>query len=78
MTLTPARPSGTRTTCGCGWSVNLGAGTSCRWTLFGVPGALLAIPAAATIQIALREFVDYRRALNLGARGDARIAADHA
>ena len=35
-------------------------------TLFGVPGALLAIPAAASIQIALREYLDYRRALSLG------------
>lgn len=30
-------------------------------TLFGVPGALLAIPAAASIQIAIREWLDYRR-----------------
>jgi predicted PurR-regulated permease PerM len=30
-------------------------------TLFGIPGALLAIPAAATIQIALYEFWEYRR-----------------
>lgn len=30
-------------------------------TLFGVPGALLAIPTAASIQIAIRELVDYRR-----------------
>jgi predicted PurR-regulated permease PerM len=30
-------------------------------TLFGVPGALLAIPAAASIQIVLREWWDYRR-----------------
>lgn len=35
-------------------------------TLFGVPGALLAIPATASIQIALREYLDYRRALSLG------------
>ncbi len=35
-------------------------------TLFGVPGALLAIPAAASIQIAVRELLDYRRALSLG------------
>jgi predicted PurR-regulated permease PerM len=35
-------------------------------TLFGVIGALLAIPAAASIQIALREYLDYRRAVNLG------------
>ena len=32
-------------------------------TLFGVPGALLAIPAAASIQIVIREFVDYRKSL---------------
>jgi predicted PurR-regulated permease PerM len=31
-------------------------------TLFGVIGAILAIPAAASIQIAIREYVDYRRA----------------
>ena len=30
-------------------------------TLFGVMGALLAIPAAASIQIAIREYLDYRR-----------------
>jgi predicted PurR-regulated permease PerM len=30
-------------------------------TLFGVMGALLAIPAAASIQIAVREYLDYRR-----------------
>ncbi len=30
-------------------------------TLFGVIGALLAIPAAASIQIAIREILDYRR-----------------
>jgi len=30
-------------------------------TLFGVLGALLAIPVAASIQIALREWLDYRR-----------------
>ena len=31
-------------------------------TLFGIVGALLAIPVAASIQIALREWLDYRRA----------------
>jgi predicted PurR-regulated permease PerM len=31
-------------------------------TLFGVPGALVAIPAAASIQIALREWWEYRAA----------------
>jgi predicted PurR-regulated permease PerM len=30
-------------------------------TLFGVLGAILAIPSAATIQIAIREYIDYRR-----------------
>jgi predicted PurR-regulated permease PerM len=32
-------------------------------TLFGVPGALLAIPTAASLQIIVREFLDYRRSL---------------
>ena len=31
-------------------------------TLLGVIGALLAIPSAAAIQIAIREYMDYRRA----------------
>ena len=35
-------------------------------TLFGVPGALLAIPAAASIQIAAREWIDYRRSVAPG------------
>jgi predicted PurR-regulated permease PerM len=30
-------------------------------TLFGVPGALLAIPTAASLQIVIREYLDYRR-----------------
>ena len=30
-------------------------------TLLGVIGALLAIPTAAAIQIAIREYLDYRR-----------------
>jgi predicted PurR-regulated permease PerM len=30
-------------------------------TLFGIPGALMAIPAAATIQIGLHEYWEYRR-----------------
>ena len=41
-------------------------------TLFGVPGALLAIPTAATIQISLREYFSYRRKmmeLAAGAQG---------
>ena len=36
-------------------------------TLFGVVGAILAIPAAASIQIAVREWQDYRRAVLVGA-----------
>jgi len=36
-------------------------------TLFGILGALLAIPAAASIQIAVREGLDYRRAVALDA-----------
>jgi predicted PurR-regulated permease PerM len=35
-------------------------------TLFGVVGALLAIPTAASIQIAVKEWNDYRRAVSLG------------
>jgi predicted PurR-regulated permease PerM len=35
-------------------------------TLLGVLGALLAIPSAAAIQIALREYMDYRRAYGPG------------
>lgn len=35
-------------------------------TLFGVLGALLAIPAAASLQIAVREYLDYRRAFAAG------------
>jgi predicted PurR-regulated permease PerM len=38
-------------------------------TLFGVLGALLAIPVAATLQIALREYLEYRREIRV--RGDA-------
>jgi predicted PurR-regulated permease PerM len=34
-------------------------------TLFGVLGALLAIPVAASLQIALREWWDYRRSTNV-------------
>jgi predicted PurR-regulated permease PerM len=33
----------------------------CGATLFGIPGALLAIPVAATIQIVIAEYVQYRR-----------------
>jgi predicted PurR-regulated permease PerM len=33
-------------------------------TLFGVPGALLAIPTAASLQIVFHEFRDYRRSLD--------------
>jgi predicted PurR-regulated permease PerM len=35
-------------------------------TLLGVVGALLAIPSAAAIQIAMREYLDYRRAYGVG------------
>lgn len=35
-------------------------------TLFGVPGALLAIPTAASLQIVYREYRDYRRSLDAG------------
>ena len=35
-------------------------------TLFGVMGALLAIPTAASIQIAVREWLDYRSAATRG------------
>ncbi len=38
-------------------------------TLFGVLGALLAIPTAASLQIAVREFLDYRRSIALGVEG---------
>ena len=34
-------------------------------TLFGVIGALLAIPAAASIQIVVKEFIDYRAAFRI-------------
>jgi predicted PurR-regulated permease PerM len=30
-------------------------------TLFGIPGAILAIPTAASLQIAVREYMLYRR-----------------
>jgi predicted PurR-regulated permease PerM len=30
-------------------------------TLFGIPGALLSVPVAAAIQIAVRDFVAFRR-----------------
>ena len=36
-------------------------------TLLGVIGALLSIPTAAAIQIALREYMDYRREYGRGA-----------
>ncbi|HET8975414.1 MAG TPA: AI-2E family transporter [Solirubrobacterales bacterium] len=38
----------------------------CGSTLFGVVGAVLAIPTAASIQIAIHEWREYRRALVLG------------
>ena len=34
-------------------------------TLFGVIGALLAIPAAASLQIVVKEFIDYRAAFRI-------------
>ena len=34
--------------------------------LFGIIGALLAIPAAASIQIAIREWISYRREVGVG------------
>jgi predicted PurR-regulated permease PerM len=40
-------------------------------TLFGVLGAILAIPFAASAQIALREYLDYRRALTDGGSAEA-------
>mgnify|MGYP000607291152 CR=1 FL=1 len=43
-------------------------------TLFGVIGALLAIPAAASIQIAIREFLDYRRELDAAESGSGTAA----
>jgi len=39
-------------------------------TLFGVPGAILAIPTAASIQIAIREYVSYRRGDDSGGAAD--------
>jgi predicted PurR-regulated permease PerM len=44
-------------------------------TLLGVLGALLAIPGAATIQIALREYLDYKGMLPKRARNDEAIPA---
>jgi len=41
----------------------------CGATLLGIVGALVAIPAAASIQIAVREWWDYRRSLELEAEG---------
>jgi predicted PurR-regulated permease PerM len=43
-------------------------------SLFGILGALLAIPAAATIQICLREYRQYRRALMVPAPGPVDLA----
>lgn len=39
-------------------------------TLFGVVGAILAIPTAAALQIVVREYLDYRRASLPAARAD--------
>jgi predicted PurR-regulated permease PerM len=44
-------------------------------TLLGVVGALLAIPGAATIQIALREYLDYKGMLPRPENADAPIPA---
>lgn len=44
-------------------------------TLLGILGALLAIPGAATIQIALREYLDYKGMLPKRARNDEAIPA---
>jgi len=44
-------------------------------TLFGVLGAILAIPAAASLQIALREYREYRREADVGARTPSEGAA---
>ena len=43
-------------------------------TLFGVPGAILAIPTAASIQIAVREYIAYRRGADPGGGEGARPA----
>ncbi len=40
-------------------------------TLFGIIGALLAIPAAASIQIAIREWMAYRREVVVGRKTTA-------
>jgi predicted PurR-regulated permease PerM len=45
-------------------------------TLFGVPGALLAIPTAASLQIVVREFLDYRRAFREPPTTSAATSAD--
>jgi predicted PurR-regulated permease PerM len=43
-------------------------------TLLGVVGALLAIPTAAALLIAVREYVDYRRELDRGEAPQRRLA----
>jgi predicted PurR-regulated permease PerM len=45
-------------------------------TLFGVPGALLAIPTAASLQIMIREFLDYRRVFREPAPASGATSAD--
>jgi predicted PurR-regulated permease PerM len=45
-------------------------------TLFGVPGALLAIPTAASLQIIVREVLDYRRTLREPGPASAATSAD--
>jgi predicted PurR-regulated permease PerM len=47
-------------------------------TLFGILGALLAIPAAATLQIAYREFRNYRRMVRMEAIETGDMAAEAA
>ena len=44
-------------------------------TLFGIVGAILAIPAAASIQIAIREYIAYRRELRGESTGGQESAA---
>ncbi len=38
-----------------------GRGVAIAWNVLGLLGALLAIPAAATIQITIREYLRFRR-----------------
>ena len=45
-------------------------------TLLGVLGALLAIPVAASLQIAMREYLGYRTTGDERAAGDADAAGE--